>query len=538
MGYALLWLETVVGELLLLTTLVALVGRIKWPRLRMWLFVALVIVALASYAALFLVVGWAESKRLAADGWGNPARLLAILCAAGALLITFLGSRGTGPDRRTSAASRWPRAKLAVALLVVLALNMMTFWNLDAAVHQRVDSLRVEAGALAVSVAPPRVSDRDNAALIYERAFELMGTQKAWDEQWNPKWADWLSQGNDEFDPDDAELRKFLAEKAPALPELRNVVEKPACYFRYDYARPDVATLLPNLTRFRHARQLLALDARSRAAAGDFETAADDLNAMFAMVEHAGTIPVVIGMLVAGAVDELATETLEAVLASGQFPSEGLSHIQVPATVSFGRFFDRATVMEEAFGLSCFYEYGAPLNLRGLFDDHYSSRQVWWCSQLAPAYRVFCLDDDAACYRAHMAEAKRLAARPFFEVAEDWKQYEDGVQRDLRGLLSHLILPAMHAAAKRAAGHDARHRLAQFAEAVPRHRGLPGDISDHLDALASIIRPDPFDGKPLKWILTDEAIILYSIGPDLTDDGGKPFEKESETGDLTFTLPK
>ena len=175
MGYSLLWLEVLVGELLLWATLVALIGRIKWPRLRTWLLVALVIVGLAAYAAMILIVEWAEIKRLAPDGWGNPAWLLAILLATGAVSIAFFGSWRTGPDRATPAAARWPWAKLAVAFLVVLALNMMTFWNLDAAVHQRVDSLRVEAGALAVSVAPPRVPDHDNAAMVYEKGVRTDG---------------------------------------------------------------------------------------------------------------------------------------------------------------------------------------------------------------------------------------------------------------------------------------------------------------------------------------------------------------------------
>jgi hypothetical protein len=33
---------------------------------------------------------------------------------------------------------------------------------------------------------------------------------------------------------------------------------------------------------------------------------------------------------------------------------------------------------------------------------------------------------------------------------------------------------------------------------------------------------DPFDGKPLRWTVTDDAIHVYSIGPDLDDDGGRP----------------
>ncbi len=65
MGYALLWLETAIGELLLFTTLVALIGRSKRPRLRTWLLAAVVGVARTAYAALGLIVEWARIQRVA-----------------------------------------------------------------------------------------------------------------------------------------------------------------------------------------------------------------------------------------------------------------------------------------------------------------------------------------------------------------------------------------------------------------------------------------------------------------------------------------
>ena len=72
-------------------------------------------------------------------------------------------------------AGSWPRGRLAIALSVVVALHLMTFWNLDLAARQQLASLRIEAGALALWVAPPRVPDRDNAMVLYQKAFETMG---------------------------------------------------------------------------------------------------------------------------------------------------------------------------------------------------------------------------------------------------------------------------------------------------------------------------------------------------------------------------
>ena len=46
---------------------------------------------------------------------------------------------------------------------------------------------------------------------------------------------------------------------------------------------------------------------------------------------------------------------------------------------------------------------------------------------------------------------------------------------------------------------------------------------------------DPFDGKPLRTKKTPTGAIVYSVGPDLKDDGGVP-ETTSANGDVGFGL--
>ena len=72
---------------------------------------------------------------------------------------------------------------MAFALIVVLVLHAMTFWSLDAAVKRQLIAVRAEAGTLALSVAPLRVPDAQNAALVYQDAFEVMEAGA-----WPPVW--------------------------------------------------------------------------------------------------------------------------------------------------------------------------------------------------------------------------------------------------------------------------------------------------------------------------------------------------------------
>jgi hypothetical protein len=74
------------------------------------------------------------------------------------------------------------------------------------------------------------------------------------------------------------------------------------------------------------------------------------------------------------------------------------------------------------------------------------------------------------------------------------------------------------------------------------YRAKQGKYPERLEQLVPVfldfIPPDPFDGKPLKMARTDKGLVLYTIGEDLKDDGGRPLDPQGQTGDITFTLPK
>ncbi len=163
-----------------------------------------------------------------------PLLALTLSFAAGTVWLLVKGLRSAGVEGQpaaapVAAAASWPRGKLAIALLAAVALYCMTWWNLDLAARQQLAALRVEAGARALSVAPPRLPDRDNAAFVYQQAFAAMGRESkdddsapgawlwddAWRKAWEEKWTTWEPKGTVAFDVHDPELRRFLARQRP-----------------------------------------------------------------------------------------------------------------------------------------------------------------------------------------------------------------------------------------------------------------------------------------------------------------------------------
>jgi hypothetical protein len=90
---------------------------------------------------------------------------------------------------------------------------------------------------------------------------------------------------------------------------------------------------------------------------------------------------------------------------------------------------------------------------------------------------------------------------------------------------------------------EARIELVRSGMALERHRLSRGELPETLIELVpgelAGMPIDPFDGKPLRYFRqADGTPRLWSIGPDLLDEGGLPHRNRNSKGDLVWmTLP-
>src|SRR5262249_27742509 len=79
-------------------------------------------------------------------------------------------------------------------------------------------------------------------------------------------------------------------------------------------------------------------------------------------------------------------------------------------------------------------------------------------------------------------------------------------------------------------------RCAAAALAAERYRLAEKRWPDSLDVLVprylAAVPADPFDGRPLRCRRLPDGFVVYSIGPDGTDDGGKVDRKRSKAPGL------
>jgi hypothetical protein len=534
MGQILLWIELLITSCLMVAVAVADGARGKQTWLRWVVIASGVFFPLGCWAAVTFMAFWMHLVYQI----GPVARpwFLATLTVVFIIVATKILRRGM----RDRGAARWPAWKLNLVFAAAFVLSLMTFWNLDLNARSRLGLLRARAGSIVVATFPSRIPDGQNAARVYEQAFESleMMTNSNIIEWAKPvcNWLDPPQGGGPATRPSDTQIREILKKYSLGLKQLRQAAGMQQCNFVGYWDSTDmVSVLLEHVSSMRTAGELLAADARMRAIDGDLAGAIADLNALFAMSEHVTREPMVVSALVAMSIESRGVKTMEIVLAGSNATAPELSSLKIDPLFSHGRMVRSALRGEEAMGLSI-------LALLGDSEQLYRSIPPRYLPELlVPLYRVFLMTDEIAVYNEAAREWQRLAAMPYHQARDQWKSFPKRMEEGPRGFLTTPMLPAVSVYPDRAAEGDARRSLARLAVAVTIYRIKTGNLPESLDKLTpefiETIPTDPFDGKPLRMVREKNGgAILYSIGPDIKDNGGETLNKEKRTGDIIFRL--
>jgi hypothetical protein len=543
MGYTLLWIENLTFWLLLIALGVALAVRVKrrWPRRT--LLVATIVLAPGACLLATLAIWALETNWRVPTGLFSPVLALSVCCTVGLLVILRSGLQRD--DQQTPRANQWRLGTLALATSAALVLHLMTFWNLDLSVRQQMETLRAEAGALAMSAAPARIPDRDNAAVLYVQAFEgglLDPMPKEYEE-----WFRLMSDEPDKFDPLVPELATYLIHLRPLLVLVREATARPGCNFNRDWGRPSISMLLPETQDMRAAARALQLEAHARATQGDMRGACENVLAMHRLAEHVSEEPFLVSQLVSFAIDSMAVHILELLLQRHPVTVADLDVLNDFRSRPMRPRLQRAFRAQEAMALATFCRVGdwrelEPLTRSGIgiISGDFGSRMTFWPLNASAVYRVFFWAADVQSCREHSHTFEMLPTLPYKQAHVVWGNAEQSLRTSPIGIMTRLLIPAFpqsHIAATRT---EAKTRLGQLAVAMHRHRLQHGTFPSDLDELSRntnvLIPRDPFDSQPLRLTKTDDSLILYSVGPDLKDDHGAKMDEQTRTGDLTLVL--
>jgi len=389
----------------------------------------------------------------------------------------------------------------------------------------------------AMQLAKPPVPDAENAALVYQKAFAAMRFPPD-DRQFATKLTrDRLSLADPAVV---ARAGGILKQNAKALQLIHRAAVMPRCDFRLDWTK-GAELQFPQFGHLRDCSLLLALEAIMLAHRGQVDQALAVCGDGFRVVKAADE-PILIGAIVQYAIIAMSSRSAERVLRDSQ-PSvsacRGLA--QCVASIDPNGSLISALKGERGWAISIFDQIRAsPDPVKAVSElpggqgqgerpsrlPHSNSFIRWW------------LASDELTYLELMDRGIKEAALPYRKLVHIHPSLEETIDRLPRmppRLITALLLPVLSRAQSSRDRAIANLKLVQIALLLKAYRAEHGGYPSSLQQLGGIKgRPpptDPFSGKPFVYSRDGAGFLVYSWGPNLKDDGGKP-GKRSDDGDI------
>ena len=448
--------------------------------------------------------------------------------------------------QRSAVLPGWAKVLLGLALVVVIGLITIEILDMAAAARWRryAAQLRAAGEPLTfeeIEAVRTNLPDDRNGAKIIERLWEdLQGVGQDAD--------DWVLVFGPRARKTDAfagiprhtiePSRIFLAQQRALLKRLAALRDVPVGRLSLPEVENPFENLLPDLSSQRTAGKLEHLDALMRLVDGDLAGAAEAARLQFHIAGTLNEHPTLIGRLVQMAIDEIAVKTVELTLRAGVLDDPSLSRVAQAVDARLASNTMRwAYRGERAFWIEVCDQLATG---RLPFSDVVSHYRGWSDSlRLAPE----------VLFRRNQLVGTQLLSR-LVEVCDDPRalieataRNDEEVSKSSRGLLIvRALIPSLSLSAVLHARITAQLECTRVALAAERLRlktgRLPGSIDELVPEYLDAVPLDPFDGKPLRLATTDEGIVIYSVGDDSVDDGGRVTrgEGQREPRDLGFRL--
>jgi len=300
------------------------------------------------------------------------------------------------------------------------------------------------------------------------------------------------------------------------------------------------ATLLPNLSDIRTAARLLKLEGILYAENGDDELAIRSVVSIFGIANSLAKEPVLVSQVCRSSCTILAATTIEYCINCIEFSDEQLIQL-IDCIHNSERIsgMSRAFVGERCLGLS-FFRAPESVNMNIIRGIPYR--------RIHKVYNaVGLLDSDTIIYLDIMSEYVNSTKLPLHQWQEAVKAINARLQSTSRvHVLLHIMMPALSRVVALDLGAIALLRTARVALAIEFYRFATGELPDTLldlvPAYLDSVPKDPFDGNELRYKRLESGFVVYSIGEDLSDDGGKERptgkKKKDDSWDVTFIVER
>lgn len=398
-------------------------------------------------------------------------------------------------------ALKWIGIAAGALLAILLVANAIWVWRTGPRLEKKLAALRAEGDPLSLAdLARDPIPPEKNAAVLLRRArSDLEAINKELTDVYD-------SEGYEEGRLSEAEL-KTIRTSLETYPKVIPLLEQAAACEDYDpqldYTVGPAAFLAGQMDHLSHPRTVARV-LRARVplllADGKREEAMETCLVMFRLGRHFDRQPMVVGYLVSLACRGVAVEASNLVLQAGPLPDDAREALETELALHDGTdAYQHALKTERAYGLE---------SIRTM-----PGRNIWIVGRA--------LWNDAECYYLDMIDRHLAAAsRPYAEVVATTPATAPN-KTGFR-VLADLAEPAIAVGREAMERTRAAIRCLRVLNAVQRRVEQGVAVPKLADlGLPAVATTDPFTGKPLHLKKTPEGWLVYSVGKDLTDDGGE-----------------
>jgi hypothetical protein len=346
-------------------------------------------------------------------------------------------------------------------------------------------------------------------------------------------------------------VEKFLSDNKKTLELLHEAASIEHCRNPIDLTKGPVDIIerpgspAPWVEDMLASRRLLRLETLSHCENQEPDKALKSIRANFALAEFIGA-PLLIHRFFHNSVQSGTYKSIERILNRMQLTDEQL--LSLSAWIKESRSDDgymKALVGERCIALSVFQgPVGQATEQMGAGKGKVPILMLGFWRMLGLHYR------DALGYIGLMQEYIDAMELPSDERLLVFNSIQEDVDSGKRGgLLTRLLWPALARILERETRCTAEARAAQTALAVERYRLAQGNLPESLENLVpaymEVVPKDPFDGRRLRYFMRESGFVVYSVGDDLTDNGGaeQDSKKRDRRGkmlpwDITFIMER
>ena len=448
--------------------------------------------------------------------------------------------------------------RICLAALFLLAVLVVCFivWQVNLAHDVNVKLAAIRAAGLPTSGAElnayySAVPNNENAALVMTQAFALM--QDFPDNRSNEVANFNIPSRGQSLTPEERKLLSSYVEmNSDALARMCEAIKLPESRYPVDYT-PGLITLLPHLTKLHKLEKIAGYELMLASQSGDTTDAVVAIESLVGIVHTLDEEPDIIAQLVRVRFSFFVENSLEYYLNITNLNDAQLVELASPiANADKTNLMARALIGDRAELIPYFQLKPAWLrnDYVNKWVSDYPPTKYWFTGvgERDLIYYLKVMDTNIAF--ANLPFPRNLNAINNFvgEATDKIEQHPyTSFHYEHPFLLSATLLPSTGIILQREAEFATNLHLTVTALAVERfrlaHGRLPENLNELVPKFLSTVPVDPFDGQALRYHRLAKGYVIYSVGADGHDDGGreKPADWKSTdktTYDITFTVER